>query len=105
MDTRLFMTTVRRCFAITIFLMLTVIASFALPVNTSLQYSGSTLLGAGTAEQVSAILSDPNFNPISGQTVSFQVAGTQVSATTNQQGVASATLTLPPSAATGQTQA
>ncbi|HVQ37351.1 MAG TPA: hypothetical protein VMS31_07455, partial [Pyrinomonadaceae bacterium] len=64
---------------------------------TVIQYSGKTTLATGTSESLSAALLDAtNQRPIPNAVLRFEVGSTQVSATTNANGVATANITLPP---------
>jgi RHS repeat-associated protein/uncharacterized repeat protein (TIGR01451 family) len=74
------------------------------PEDTQVRYTGSTLLGTGTAQTVSATLSDDRQNPIANKSLTFQVGTATATATTNAQGSAVASLTLPASAASAPGQ-
>jgi len=72
--------------------------------ETALRYTGPTLLGTGVPQQVTAVLVDGlSGQPIANETVLFQEGSAQAQGTTNAQGVATATLTLASSPASGQT--
>jgi RHS repeat-associated protein len=72
--------------------------------ETALRYTGGTLLGTVVPQQVSAILTDPITGvPIANETVSFRVAGVQVQAVTNTQGLAATTLVLGANQTSGPT--
>lgn len=72
--------------------------------ETVIRYTGSTLLGTGVTQQVTATLVDGQSGaPIANKTVTFSEGSAQAQGTTNAQGVAAATLTLASSPASGQT--
>lgn len=72
--------------------------------ETSLRYSGKTLLGTAAPQQVSAILTDSqNGLPIANKVVTFRVGAIQAQGVTNPQGIATATLTLDSTQASGPT--
>lgn len=65
--------------------------------TTVIQYTGKTTLAAGNSESLSAVLRDAtNQRPIPNAVLRFEVGSTQVSATTNANGVATASINLPP---------
>jgi RHS repeat-associated protein len=62
-----------------------------------IQYTGKTTLAAGNSESLSAVLRDAtNQRPIPNAVLRFEVGSTQVSSTTDANGVATANITLPP---------
>lgn len=66
-------------------------------LTTFIQYTGKTTLAAGNSESLSAALLDAtNQKPIPNAVLRFEVGSTQVSATTDANGVATANITLPP---------
>ena len=72
--------------------------------ETSLRYTGGTLLGTAVPQTVSAVLTDPQGGaPIANELITFRVGTVQAQATTNAQGVATTTLTLGPDQTTGPT--
>lgn len=72
--------------------------------ETSLRYTGKTLLGTAAPQQISAVLTDTqNGLPIANKAVTFRVGATQAQGVTNSQGVATATLTLDSTQASGPT--
>jgi RHS repeat-associated protein len=63
--------------------------------ETSIRYTGGTLLGTAAPQPVSAVLTDSqNGQPIANETVTFRVGTVQAQAVTNAQGIASTSLTL-----------
>lgn len=72
--------------------------------ETAIRYTGSTLLGTGVPQQVTAVLVDGQSGaPIANEIVTFVEGSVHTQGTTNAQGVATATLTLASSPASGQT--
>jgi RHS repeat-associated protein len=74
-------------------------------VGTFLRYTGKATLAAGTSEPVSAVLrSASTRNPIPNVPVNFEVGSARVSAKTDANGVASATVNLPVTETFGSSQ-
>ena len=72
--------------------------------ETSIRYTGGTLLGTVVPQQVSAVLTDPlSGTPIANETVTFRVGTVQAQAVTNAQGVATTTMVLAADQTTGPT--
>ncbi len=70
--------------------------------ETSLRYTGKTLLGTAAPQQVSAVLTDTqDGRPIANETITFRVGKIQTQGVTNSQGAATATLTLDSTQASG----
>ena len=72
--------------------------------ETAIRYTGTTLLGTGVPQQVTAVLVDGlSGTPIANEIVTFQAGAAQAQGTTNAQGIATAMLTVGTSPASGQT--
>lgn len=70
--------------------------------ETAIRYTGGVLLGTAVPQPVSAVLTDPESGqPIANETITFRVGTVQAQAVTNTQGIASTTLTLGPTQASG----
>ncbi|HEY6348292.1 MAG TPA: RHS repeat-associated core domain-containing protein [Candidatus Angelobacter sp.] len=70
--------------------------------ETAIHYTGGVLLGTAVPQPVSAALTDPQSGlPIANETITFRVGTVQAQTVTNAQGIASTTLTLGPSQASG----
>jgi RHS repeat-associated protein len=65
---------------------------------TSIRYTGPALLAVGVAESVSSVLTEPaTGRPVPNVTLNFEVGSVRVSATTDANGVAAASVQIPPS--------
>lgn len=63
--------------------------------ETTVRYTGGTLLGTVVPQQVSAVLTDPiTGTPIANETINFRVGTVQAQAVTNAQGIATTTMVL-----------
>ena len=72
--------------------------------ETSIAYTGSTTFALGTGQTLSAKLTDPDGGaPIAGKTVTFTLAGSTYTATTDSTGTATVSINLSAAQATGPT--
>jgi len=70
--------------------------------ESAIQYTAGTLIANGVGQTVSALLTDPDGGaPLANKSVTFTIGSVTVSATTNASGVATTSITVPPSLGTG----
>ncbi|HKS23575.1 MAG TPA: carboxypeptidase regulatory-like domain-containing protein [Thermoanaerobaculia bacterium] len=70
--------------------------------ESAIRYTGKTVVANGTAQTLTALLTDPDGGePLTGRLVTFTIGALTATATTNSSGIASATVTVPPSLGTG----
>jgi len=70
--------------------------------ESAIRYTGKTSVANGTAQTLSALLTDPDGGePLTGRLVTFTIGSLTATATTDANGVAAATVTIPPAQGTG----
>jgi RHS repeat-associated protein len=70
--------------------------------ESAIRYTGKTAVANGTTQTLTALLTDPDGGePLTGRLVTFTIGSLTAIATTDTSGIASATVTVPPSLGTG----
>jgi hypothetical protein len=70
--------------------------------ESAIRYTGKSVVADGTAQTLTALLTDPDgVEPLTGRTVTFTIGSVVANATTDAGGIATANVTIPLSAGTG----
>ena len=70
--------------------------------ESAIRYTGKTVVANGTAQTLTALLNDPDGGePLTGRLVTFTIGALTATATTDSNGIASTTITVPPPLGTG----